>query len=110
MTLFSPCMRVAHPVQWVTSMIDTDSSNFEYALNNSFFVTNAFESFSTLKWWHGEAVTTGCGAPFNACLGITRDFCTGEGGLLDYTNPAAVAWWHSQMDNVLSLGIVSCSI
>ena len=34
----------------------------------------------------------------------------GEGGLLDYTNPAAVAWWHSQMDNVLSLGIVSSSI
>jgi hypothetical protein len=26
------------------------------------------------------------------------------GGLLDYTNPAAVTWWHNQLDNVLSLG------
>ena len=29
----------------------------------------------------------------------------GNGQLLDYTNPAAVEWWHTQMDNVLDLGI-----
>ena len=71
-TSFSPCARVVLPVQWVTSMIDTDSSNYGYALNNSFFVTNAFETFSTLKWWHGEAFTAcGCGVPIPiaiACL------------------------------------------
>ena len=29
-----------------------------------------------VKWWHGT------------------------GGFLDYTNPDAVSWWHSQMDKV----------
>ncbi len=44
---------------------------------------------STLKW----------------CNGFPCARWHGEGGLLDYTNPEAVQWWHSQMDNVLSLGI-----
>lgn len=25
--------------------------------------------------------------------------------MIDYTNPAALQWWHKQMDNVLDLGI-----
>ena len=73
-------------ILWATSMIDTDSSNYEVALNKSFFVKNAFNEFTTLKWWHGH------------------------GGLLDYTNPAALDWWHSQLDAVLKLGIVRCSL
>ena len=36
-------------------------------------VKDALDGFSPLKWWHGK------------------------GGLLDYTNPAAVAWWHSHL-------------
>ena len=31
-----------------------------------------------LNWWHGK------------------------GGLIDYTNKAALQWWHSQMDQVKS--------
>lgn len=69
-------------ILWATSMIDTDSSNYAEALNKSYFVTNGLNEFTPLKWWHGD------------------------GGLLDYTNPEAVAWWHSQLDNVLDLGIV----
>jgi alpha-glucosidase (family GH31 glycosyl hydrolase) len=70
-------------ILWATSMIDTDSSNYEYALNNSYFVKNAFNEFSLLKWWHGQ------------------------GGLLDYANPEALAYWHSLLDQVLATGIVS---
>lgn len=29
----------------------------------------------------------------------------GKGGMLDYKNPEAVAWWHSRMNQVLDLGI-----
>ena len=29
----------------------------------------------------------------------------GSGGLLDYTNPEAVQWWHQQMDLVLDAGV-----
>ena len=29
----------------------------------------------------------------------------GQGGLLDYSNPEAVDWWHRQLDMVLNIGI-----
>ncbi len=29
----------------------------------------------------------------------------GKGAMIDYTNPAAVAWWHRVMDRTLSLGV-----
>jgi len=29
----------------------------------------------------------------------------GAGGMIDFTNPDAVAWWHRLMDRTLSLGI-----
>ncbi len=29
----------------------------------------------------------------------------GKGGMIDYTNPEAVAWWHRIMDRTLSLGV-----
>lgn len=29
----------------------------------------------------------------------------GWGGFIDYTNPNALIWWHSQLDNVINLGI-----
>ena len=37
---------------------------------------NALGKQALLKWWHGD------------------------GGMLDYSNPEAVSWWHTQMDKV----------
>ena len=37
---------------------------------------NALGKQAMLKWWHGN------------------------GGLIDYTNEAAIDWWHKQMDKV----------
>ena len=63
---------------WMTSMIDHDSPNFAEALSSKYFVQDALGRQGTnLTWWHGT------------------------GGLLDYSNPAARAWWEAQMAPVL---------
>jgi alpha-glucosidase (family GH31 glycosyl hydrolase) len=54
-------------VLWVTSMVDTDSSNYAEAVRNN-FVFNL-----TMDWWHGH------------------------GRLLDFGNPSAVKWWEDQI-------------
>lgn len=67
-------------ILWATSMIDTDSANFDEAVKKDYLVKGPAGEF-LLKWWHGH------------------------GGLLDYTNDEAVAWWHAQLDNVLDIGV-----
>jgi alpha-glucosidase (family GH31 glycosyl hydrolase) len=63
---------------WMTSMIDHDSPNFAEALASKYFVQDALGRQGTnLSWWHGT------------------------GGLVDYSNPAARAWWEAQMAPVL---------
>ena len=68
-------------ILWMTSMVDTDSSNFATAWNNSYFIRDGFNQSALLKWWHGT------------------------GGLLDYGNPAAKSWWEGQLNVTLALGI-----
>lgn len=53
-------------ILWVTSMVDIDSSNFNYGLENNYYLNNG----KLIKWWHGK------------------------GAFLDYTNPDALKWWH----------------
>jgi hypothetical protein len=60
-----------HIVLWVTSMVDTDSSNYAEAVKNN-FVFNL-----TMDWWHGH------------------------GRLLDFSDPSAVAWWENQISTNL---------
>ncbi|RME53138.1 MAG: hypothetical protein D6795_05815, partial [Deltaproteobacteria bacterium] len=62
---------------WITSVINVGASNYDEAKGKGYFLSNG----RTIEWWGGE------------------------GSLLDYTNPAAVAWWHAQMDPILDLGI-----
>jgi len=44
---------------WVTSMVDTDSPNYQYGYDNNYYLNNG----RTIKWWHGH------------------------GSFIDYTNP-----------------------
>jgi alpha-glucosidase (family GH31 glycosyl hydrolase) len=67
----------ARTILWVTSVVDTDSPNHAFGLKHNFFLNNG----TTVKWWHGM------------------------GSWLDYSNPAALAWWHSLMDSVIDIGI-----
>jgi len=62
---------------WITCMINVDSPNYGYALENGFFLNNG----RTVEWWRGE------------------------GSFIDYTNPYAMEYWHGLMDGVLALGI-----
>ena len=74
-------------VLWMTNIINTaeslaDASGDEEDLytvgkQNGYFINDG----ATVKWWKGK------------------------GGMIDYTNPAAVAWWHRLMDRALALGI-----
>src|SRR5690348_15771847 len=64
----------------MTSMVDNDSPNFNEAVANGYLVMDGDE-VGLIKWWHGT------------------------GALLDYSNPAAVQWWHAQQDNVINLGL-----
>ena len=74
-------------VLWMTNIINTreslsDASGDEEDLysigkTNGYFVNDGVP----VKWWKGN------------------------GALIDYTNPAAVAWWHRIMDRTLSLGV-----
>ncbi|CAF3599623.1 unnamed protein product [Rotaria sp. Silwood1] len=60
-----------HIVLWMTSFVNIDSPNYEYAQDHGYLFNK------TLKWWHGE------------------------GRLLDYFNENAVNWWHSQIERLL---------
>lgn len=68
---------------WITSAINTDSELYAEAEANGYFL-KANESATEpglIAWWKGE------------------------GSLIDYFNPDALEWWHSQMDTALALGI-----
>ena len=64
-------------ILWMTSMINTDSSNFAEATKNNYVIRDLTNKSAVMKWWHGS------------------------GSLLDYTNPAARSWWEPQLDIVL---------
>jgi alpha-glucosidase (family GH31 glycosyl hydrolase) len=62
---------------WATSMINTDSSNYQEGKQKGYYLNDG----ATIKWWHGH------------------------GSFLDYSNPDAVDWWHKQLDIPLNDGI-----
>ena len=71
----------ASVILWTTSMVNVDSPAYGFAVANDFLVKNSTGQVQPLSWWHGS------------------------GGLVDYSNPAAVSWWHQIMDNVLLAGV-----
>eukprot|EP01089_Gocevia_fonbrunei_P020690 TRINITY_DN7769_c0_g1_i2.p1 TRINITY_DN7769_c0_g1~~TRINITY_DN7769_c0_g1_i2.p1 ORF type:complete len:588 (-),score=108.30 TRINITY_DN7769_c0_g1_i2:90-1853(-) len=66
-------------ILWTTSVIDTNSPNYAEGLAKGYYLSGL--DGNTVKWWHGV------------------------GSFIDYTNPAALEWWHSQLDNVINMGI-----
>lgn len=68
-------------ILWATSMVNVENPDFNMCVENDYLVRDVRGKVYPIHWWHGD------------------------GGLLDYTNPKAVAWWHSKMDQVLDLGV-----
>ncbi len=74
-------------VLWMTNFVNTakDRSDapgdredlYVYGKTHGYFVNQGM----ALRWWKGR------------------------GAMIDYSNPAAVAWWHRLMDRALSLGV-----
>lgn len=64
-------------VLWITSMVNTEDPEYQTCLNNGYFV----KGMEARRWWKGV------------------------GGLIDYDNPQALAWWHARMNKALDLGI-----
>eukprot|EP00002_Diphylleia_rotans_P010054 TRINITY_DN2044_c0_g1_i1.p1 TRINITY_DN2044_c0_g1~~TRINITY_DN2044_c0_g1_i1.p1 ORF type:complete len:516 (-),score=63.40 TRINITY_DN2044_c0_g1_i1:877-2424(-) len=62
---------------WITSMVNIDSPNFQYCLDNGYFLNNG----QLVEWWRGT------------------------GAFFDYTHPRGLDYWHGLMKNVLDLGV-----
>jgi len=62
-------------------MVNTDNPDYQMCVDNQYLIRNSHGVVRPLEWWHGS------------------------GGLLDYTNPEALKWWHAQMDLVLDAGV-----
>jgi hypothetical protein len=73
----------ARIILWATSMVDTDSSNYAECVSKGYFIRDGLNQTTPdpLHWWHGDGV------------------------LMDYFNPEALAWWNDQLNNVLNLGV-----
>jgi alpha-glucosidase (family GH31 glycosyl hydrolase) len=61
-------------------MINVENPDFNMAVSNQYLLRNFSGEVRPIEWWHGF------------------------GGLLDYSNPEALAWWHSLIDKVLDVG------
>jgi len=66
-----------HVVLWVTSVINLDDPDYQYCLDQGYFVKGMEE----LTWWKGP------------------------GGWIDYDNPEAVAFWHNRIDRAIEMGV-----
>ena len=64
-------------IMWTIPVVNESSPNYKEGKDNGYFLSNG----KTVKWW------------------------AGKGAFIDYTNPQAVAWWHTQLDTVLDMGI-----
>ena len=72
---------------WVVSLNNVDplSSSYYEGLQNNYYLNSTRkvdhnDHEGLINWWHGT------------------------GAELDYTNPDALDWWHSQMDYLLDIG------
>jgi alpha-glucosidase (family GH31 glycosyl hydrolase) len=70
-------------IVWITSAINTDMTElWHYADSMGYFMkSNANASSAVIPWWKGD------------------------GSMIDFFNPDAVAWWKTLMDKTLDLGI-----
>lgn len=62
-------------------MVNEENPDYQMCVRKKYLLRDSHGIVRPLKWWHGS------------------------GGLLDYSNPDAVAWWHQKMNQVLDAGV-----
>ena len=81
-------------------MVNVEDPDFDMCVEKNYLVRNSQGEVRPLKWYITIVHT------INFFIIIILYFrWHGSGGLLDYTNPEAVKWWHQQMDLVLDAGV-----
>lgn len=64
-------------ILWITCMVNFEDPEYRSSLERGYFVPGREE----VTWWKGT------------------------GGMIDYGNPEAMAWWHRRMDKAIELGL-----
>jgi alpha-D-xyloside xylohydrolase len=80
-------------VLWMVPFISPAAENFAEADQKGFFVADSTGKTYQIEWWRPSGTDE---------LGLTSD---GKGGMIDFTNPAAVKWWQNQIAKVVDLGV-----
>jgi alpha-glucosidase (family GH31 glycosyl hydrolase) len=93
--------RYPNPRQMINSLHERDVRLVLWMTN---FV-NTPDSLSDAVGDEEDLYTEGKAKGYFVNDGIPVKWWKGSGALIDYTNPAAVEWWHRLMDRTLSLGI-----
>jgi alpha-glucosidase (family GH31 glycosyl hydrolase) len=64
-------------VLWITGFVNKGSPDYSYVKSKGYAINDG----QTFRWWKGRGVH------------------------IDFTNPDAMNWWHSKMDDILKMGI-----
>jgi alpha-D-xyloside xylohydrolase len=74
-------------------IVNPAAKNYKEADEKGYFVKDSTGNTYRIKWWTPSGTRE---------LGLTVD---DKGGMIDFTNPAAVQWWQSQLAKVVDVGI-----
>ncbi len=93
-------VRYPHPEQWFPALQD---SGYRVVLWTTSMV-NSYSKDTRIQHsekWYAMALDSGylCGGDYQ------YRWWKGKGGFIDYTNPAAMRWWHGLQQQVFDLGI-----
>lgn len=80
-------------VLWMVPFVCPAAKNYHEADKNGYFVKDPSGKTYQIEWWKPSGTDD---------LGLTAD---GKGGMIDFTNPAAVSWWQNQIAKVVDLGV-----